>query len=404
MDQVVANEITGHMDTLFKSFWMGGFECSDQLNAFGDRVDFLHITEHLKNIDTDYANLSQFNIKTVREGIRWSQVERQPYQYDLSTVTLMLQKGRTFGIQQVWDICHFGYPEDLTPLHPHFTRRFVSICCAFVQLYLTECPGEPLIVTPVNEVSFISWLGGDVKGTSPYCYHMGWDVKYALIRAFIAGIKAMKEIMPGIKILTTEPLVNFVHPLYYSAGEKARAEQAHQNQYQSVDMLTGAMCPELGGSPELVDILGFNYYYNNQWIVGVGGFLKWANEDRDPRWRSFSQLLKEAYLRYGKPVVLTETSHPGEDRPQWINYIGKECNIAIEEGIPLLGICLYPIIDRPDWDDLNNWHQSGLWDEVISDTGERKRELYHPYASALKKVQASFNHQAVDNQFLPYEL
>src|SRR5438105_1662581 len=86
----------------FKSFWMGGFECSDQLNAFGNRVDFLHLTRHLENIDNDYEQLAAFNIATVREGIRWSQVERIPYQYDFSTVKIMLQKGREHGIQQIW--------------------------------------------------------------------------------------------------------------------------------------------------------------------------------------------------------------------------------------------------------------------------------------------------------------
>ena len=27
--------------SIFQSFWMGGFECSDQVNCFGDRVDLL---------------------------------------------------------------------------------------------------------------------------------------------------------------------------------------------------------------------------------------------------------------------------------------------------------------------------------------------------------------------------
>ncbi|MFC7667340.1 hypothetical protein ACFQT0_07895 [Hymenobacter humi] len=40
---------------------------------------------------------------------------------------------------------------------------------------------------------------------------------------------------------------------------------AHLNQFQATDMLCGQMCPELGGAPELLDIVGFNYYYDNQW-------------------------------------------------------------------------------------------------------------------------------------------
>ncbi len=67
---------------LFSSFWMGGFECSDKLNAFGNRVDLLNTTGHLEMIKEDYEMLLPFNISTVREGIRWSHVEKKPFQYD----------------------------------------------------------------------------------------------------------------------------------------------------------------------------------------------------------------------------------------------------------------------------------------------------------------------------------
>ena len=193
--------------------------------------------------------------------------------------------------------------------------------------------------------------------------------------------------MPEVCILSTEPLVNIVAPLFYSPTEKMDAENAHINQYQAVDILTGVLCPELGGSPNLLDMYGVNYYYDNQWIAKTGMCLNWANQDSDPRWKSFGELLNEAYLRYRKPVVLTETSHPGENRPEWITYIGRESALAITRGVPLLGICLYPILDRPDWDDVTNWHHSGLWDEVFFDSGERRRHLNMPYANALKKVQ-----------------
>ncbi|MEJ7665003.1 MAG: hypothetical protein WKG07_38540 [Hymenobacter sp.] len=43
-------------------------------------------------------------------------------------------------------------------------------------------------MTPINEVSFMSWLGGDVRGTSPYCVGQGWEVKLGLMRAYIEGV------------------------------------------------------------------------------------------------------------------------------------------------------------------------------------------------------------------------
>ena len=256
----------------FQSFWWAGYECTDQLNCFGNRVDLLRQTGHLQLIQDDYTDLVSFNIRTVREGIQWSQVEKRPYQYDWSVVETMLSVGHRQGIQQVWDLCHFGYPDDLTPLHPMFARRFAALCRAFVRFYRDRYPDDTLIVTPINEVSFMSWLGGDARGTSPYCTKQGWEVKIGLMRAYIEGVAAMREIDPTIRILTTEPLVQMVPPLNATNEQIINAAIADENQFQSVDMLAGIIAPELGGSPNYLDMLGFNYYYNNQWIEGTGTF------------------------------------------------------------------------------------------------------------------------------------
>lgn len=375
-------------DSPFRSFWWGGYECTDQLNAFGNRVDFLNLTGHLQLIKEDYADLGQFNIQTVREGIRWSMVERTPYQYDWSTVKAMLDAGQRQGIQQVWDICHFGYADDLTPLHPMFARRFAALCRAFVDFYRSERPDDTLIVTPINEVSFISWLGGEVRGTTPYCQRQGWEVKYGLMRAYIEGVAALREADPSIRILTTEPLVNIVAPLNGTPQQRRDARQHHEWQYQAVDMLAGRVSPELGGKPEYLDILGFNYYYDNQWDITNYHKLGWNDPQPDPRWRPLRDLLKEAHKRYNRPIALTETSHPLEDRPKWWRMIGRECAAALEAGVPLLGVCAYPVIDRPDWDHLDQWHRAGIWDAELQPNGPFKRVLHEPTAEALREAQA----------------
>ena len=375
-------------DNPFNSFWWAGYECTDQLNCFGNRVDFLPLTGHLQLLEEDYADLAQFGVGTVREGIRWAHIEKTPYRYDWSTVHTMLDAGRRHGIQQVWDLCHFGFPDDLTPLHPMFARRFAALCRAFVDFYRAQRPDDVLVVTPINEVSFLSWAGGDVRATAPYCVGQGWEVKYSLMRAYIEGVAALREADPGIRILTTEPLVNIVAPPNPTPQQKRDARQHHDWQYQATDMLAGRVSPELGGRPEYLDIMGFNYYYDNQWEIGSNYRLGWNDARPDPRWRNLRELLKEAHRRYDRPIAITETSHPGIDRPLWLRMIGRECAAALQQGVPLLGACLYPIIDRPDWDFLDNWHHSGLWDAALRPDGPPRRVLHQPSAEALQAAQA----------------
>ena len=371
----------------FRSFWWGGYECTDQLNAFGNRVDFLSLTGHLPLIDKDYTSQKPFNIGTVREGIRWAIIEKTPYHYDFSTVQTMLNAGQRHGIQQVWDLCHFGYPDDLTPLHPLFARRFAALCRAFVDFYRSQRPDDVLIVTPINEVSFISWLGGEANGTSPYCHGQGWRVKYGLMRAYIEGSYALREADPSIRLLSAEPLISIVPPLRATPRERREALNAHDNQYQATDMLCGRLSPELGGSSELLDIVGFNYYYDNQWQLHPHQKLGWHDTVMDPRWRPLRALLGAAHRRYDRPFILTETSHPGVDRPLWWRMIAEECAAVLRAGRPLLGVCIYPLIDRPNWDHPDQWHRSGLWDADLGQPGPG-RLLHLPTAEALLQAQA----------------
>lgn len=370
----------------FRSFWMAGFESTDQLNTHGDRVDFLNVTSHLDLLEQDYEGITKLSMKVAREGVRWSRTEPRPYQYDFTATKTIIEAGRKYGVQQIWDLCHFGFPDDLTPLHPHFTRRFEAFCRAFAIFYKGANPDSVMIVTPVNEVGFISWLGGDVAGTSPFCHNNGWHLKYAYMKAYIAGIKALKSVDPYVRIMTTEPLVNVVADTGATESEENEAAFHHELQFQALDMLCGRICPELGGREEYLDLLGFNYYYDNQWILNPHQMLGWNDQVPHAKHQPLSELLYRAHQRYKRPILLSETSHPGEDRPFWIQHIGKEVAKLLNVGVPFWGICMYPVIDRPDWDDLGNWHHAGIWDRV-GDLPGQMRVLHQPSVIALRDAQ-----------------
>ncbi len=371
----------------FRSFWMGGYECCDMLNRYGQRVDLLRQSGHVQHIQQDYEALSLFNIGTVREGIQWSRVETAPYVYDWSCTDIIIDAAEKTGIQVIWDICHFGFPDDLTPLHPMFYNRFVAICKAFVVYYRQRIPHTELIITPINEVSFISWLGGEVGATSPYAKANGWNVKYNLVKAYIGAINAVRSVDPFIRILTTEPLVNIIHSSYASEEDKRAAAIAHEEQFQVTDMIAGLICPELGGSPGHLDMVGYNYYFNNQFCPAPFEMLHWLNAESDDRFVPLSQLLNKAYHRYNRPIVLSETSHPKEDRPLWIEHIGEECMKLLIKNVPLWGVCWYPVIDRPDWDETDYWHQSGIWDGSYVEGEPLKRELHQDLAASFRNTQ-----------------
>ena len=361
---------------VFSSFLMGGYECADHINRSGDRVNLLFDTAHDKRVVEDYKSLQGTGITTVREGICWSNVEKEPFVYDFSEVKSRMDAAEECGIQQLWDICHFGFPDDLMPTHPKFTLRFSALCSAFALFYKENCD-KPLIVTPVNEISFLSWHAGDVRGTVPFAINSGFDIKYHLCKASIAGIRALKNIDPDCRILLIEPLIK----VHAKPGETNPAEViGHNNsQFQAMDIIGGKMCPELGGDPAFLDILGFNYYYDNQWEHD-GRRLRWPENEKDQE--SLSSLLLAAWERYKRPMLLAETGHFDDCRAEWFEMIIAESLRAKAMGVDLQGICLYPLIGRVDWDNHHHYHASGLYD---IDNPSKKRIVHEPLLNAMKQ-------------------
>lgn len=359
--------------SVFKTFMMGGYECADHINRSGVRVNLLKETQHDIRVEEDYRMLAATGIRTVREGICWSAVETAPGVFDFSEVLNRMRAAAQYGMQPIWDLIHFGYPDGLYPTHPHFCSRFVQLCEAFALFYKAHVT-TPLLVVPINEISFLSWHSGDVRGTVPFAVNSGWDIKYHLCKAAIVGIRALREIDPACTVLLVEPLV-MIHP----DDRDELFPPQNQDQYQAMDIILGTMCPELGGAPDLADILGFNYYWNCQWTVSHGP-LSWPEAEN--RRIPLSALLSNAYLRYGKPMLLSETGHFGIGRVEWLEEVAQECRKAIAGGVDLLGLCIYPVTDRPDWDDLSSYCQCGMWD--LDEQKERVPEpAYIDYVMTL---------------------
>jgi hypothetical protein len=211
-------------------------------------------------------------------------------------------------------------------------------------------------------------------------------LKRQLIRACIASINAIWEVDSRARIVTVEPVIHVVAPRDYP--EFAPDAAAYRNsQYEACDMLTGALRPELGGHPRYLDVLGVNFYHDNQWEHPGGRKIAWHIHPRDPRWVPFHLLIKEVYERYKRQIFIAETSHVGVGRAEWIRELTDEVVKAIDIGVPIEAVCLYPIIDRFEWEDPTHWHNSGLWDFAPDMNGNFIRVLNEPYAAELRRSQ-----------------
>jgi hypothetical protein len=224
---------------------------------------------------------------------------------------------------------------------------------------------------------------------NPYQKGRGFELKAQLIRAAIEAIYQVRDVLPEAYIFMCEPAIHIVADPERPQDRK-EAEHYRLFQFQSTDMLAGRLCPELGGREGLFDILGLNYYWNNQWRHnGKPLVLPQPEKPRrtDSLYRPFRDLIKEYHDRYGIPIFISETGNEDHRRARWLEYVASEVFAAREGGLPVLGICLYPIVNHPGWD--NDRHcYCGLFDYPPDEEGNR--EVYEPLLEVLMRWRDRF--------------
>ncbi|HEX8984446.1 MAG TPA: hypothetical protein VF767_03410, partial [Bryobacteraceae bacterium] len=281
------------------------------------------------------------------------------------------------------DLCHYGWPDDLDIFSAAFVDRFARFAREAARIH-REHTGDTPFFAPVNEINFFTWAATR-NLIFPYAYDRGGELKRQLVRAALAAVDAIRSVAPGARFVFPEPLIHNVPPRWRPWNTGPARVQRH-SQFEAWDMLAGRAAPELGGAERYLDIVGVNFYAANQWEVPGGRKLQWDGGPKDPRWVPLHRLLAEVYQRYRRPLFIAETSHYGVGRASWILEIAAECRKALDGGVPLEGVCLYPILDRFDWEDRTHWHNSGLWDLHRNGAGTYERVLNPEYFQGLREA------------------
>ena len=368
----------------FHSFFMGGFECATHGRRDRQRIDVTRSTRHDLQAGEDYRLLAACGIRTVRDGLRWHLIEQEPGVYDWSSFLPMLRAAQSMGTQVIWDLCHWGLPRGLDPFAPDFPARFAAFARAAAALVRSErelagVPG-PALYCAVNEISFWAWVGGDERHFFPYAVQRGPELKRQLVHASIAAIHAVREVDPTARFVQAEPAVQI-------AGDAKRAIHSAEAaiytaaQFEAWDMLAGLGAPELGGAPEYLDIVGVNFYWNNEWVHKAE-----RTPPGHPLHKPLHQMLSELFERYNRPVLLTETGAEAAAAVGWLGYVAAELRQAQRLGVPVLGLCLYPVMDYPGWDDgrhcpcgliavADDWHERTLREDLRAELAIQQQML-----------------------------
>ena len=368
--------------SIFPTFFMAGFECSTFVWKDGERKDYVEATGHDRHLAADYAAAMDLGIGIVREAIRWPMVDQGNGKYDWSSVRAVQDAATDCKITPLWDMCHYGLPDDCDPFSDDCRKRFVDYCRAAAEFVTSSAEG-PYFFTPINEITFFSAAATDLQWMAPFAKGREAELKVALARMSIEAVKAIREIEPRARMVHVDPIVHAVPPPDRPDLADEARDEAFREAFEAWDMLAGLMNPDLGGSPEILDIVGVNVYHYSQVQLGEDKKREILGP-RDPRRKPLSELLKRAWERYHRPIIIGETSGFQDNRADWLKMTMEESLKALNEGIDLHGVCLYPFVDLPDWW-TQKWAKIGIYD--IADKEAFERVPYDPYIAELRRWQ-----------------
>jgi beta-glucosidase/6-phospho-beta-glucosidase/beta-galactosidase len=383
----------------FNSFVWGGFESGYPKFDDGRRADTLRETKHDEKVVEDYRLLKSLGIKTVRESLGWWLIDKKDTPYNFERYEKMMIAAKQEGIQQIWSLNHFDFPDHLSPYDKNFYSEFARYGVAAAKL-IRKYQSGTIYIIPINEISFVTYMCGYVGGWAPYAKgRKNADLlKQRLVGASIAAMNAIWQEVKNVRFIQVDPLFRRIPQEPITLGKLRIYEDYLKVRLDTFDMLVGRHHPELGGSSKHLDIIGCNYYITNQEWIAEDTFEQDTKHKEmldldDPKRIPLSELLVELQDRYGRPIIITETGSYGQLRNRWWPLLLREVDEAIAEGIDVQGVCAYPVIDRPEWHDPTHLTNSGLWDFKNGDP-QLTRYPYAPTIELLKKYIAKKNSTA----------
>ena len=141
--------------------------------------------------------------------------------------------------------------------------------------------------------------------------------------------------------------------------------------------------PSSAATPRYLDVLGLNYYHDNQWYFGSG--------PQDPAGPPRLPAVARHAARLAPALRAADRDRRDGDRggarPRWLRFVCREVDAACRRARRSQAVCLYPIVNHPGWTNDRHCH-NGLWDYADAQaapqtTSRLARELRRRFGRTL---------------------
>lgn len=359
--------------------WAVGIENTfvPQTRAGHRRLDEYELMDHYGHWREDIDRAADLGISTIRYGIPWYKVNPAPGRFDWSWTDPVLEYlVADHGLTPIIDLMHYGTPLwlDNQFVNASYPRRVAEFAASFAERYA----GLIRYYTPINEPAVTAAYCGRDGRWPPYLAGDDGYVKVllALMRGMNRTAEAVRSACPDAVLVHVED-VGLEQP---GVGDLVEAAaQAQERRLLPLDLACGRVVPghprfawlleqgateaeleELADSAPRWDVLGVNYYpWSNRRIVRSRGGHRHSVTDT-PAAGALADVLRLVHKRYGRPVMVTETSATGthRERALWMRETVAAVRRLRGAGIPVLGYTWFPLFTMIEWK--YRWSRRGL--------------------------------------------
>jgi beta-glucosidase/6-phospho-beta-glucosidase/beta-galactosidase len=358
---------TADVDSLpFKQFiWGAGVECSSLPHL---NVDQFNWTQHDRFWREDLRRArEELGISHLRYCFPWHILEPTRGSFDWSYADERMEEFQKLGINVLLDVMHFGTPLWLKQAvgDPEFPEALEE----YAEALATRYRGAVSTFCPFNEPLVSALFSGDFGFWPPHSrkWRGYMPVLSRIVQAVNRGIRAIRNAAPEATVLLCDAVES-----YKTRAKDLQSEVDRRNlrRFLVMDLLLGRVdahhplhswvtsygMTELDlewfrTNPQAPDVFGLDYYPHSDWQLdrGPGGAVRQRRADSPV---GLYGIANAYWKRYGIPLMVTETSIEGKpiNREIWLESNVEHVKRLREEGVPMLGMIWWPLIDQLDWD------------------------------------------------------